>query len=163
MKKTNVILAVVIAIFIICAIIILTVAFINNREKDTVPVNVDFDTLSLNIEESTDLDNSNLQPVTIEDLQTDFGIDASWVVKVIGKRPYVNINSSMYVIVEATDGNVQNVLSAFENYGNDYDKIWKDYLAEEYELVQNREIGSKGNYVYFIVDTYSKEIIDLIK
>lgn len=163
MKKTNVILAVVIAVFVVCAVIILAVAFINNKEEDTVPVNVDFETLSLNIEESTDLDNSNLQPITIEDLQAEFEIDPSWIVKVIGKRPYVNINSSMYVIVEATDGNIQNIISAFEKYGEKYDEIWKDYLAEEYELVQNRAIGSKGNYVYFIVDTYSKDIIDLIK
>ena len=36
-------------------------------------------------------------------------------------------------------------------------------VMEEYEIVKNRQIGSKGNYVYFIVSDYSKDIIDLIK
>ena len=52
---------------------------------------------------------------------------------------------------------------AFEEYGVAYENIWKDYLAEEYELVKNRKIGNKGNYVYFIIDTYAQDIIDLIK
>ena len=69
----------------------------------------------------------------------------------------------MYVIVEATDGNVGNVLSAFEKYGEKYDEMWKDYLTEEYELVKNRKIGQKGNYVYFVVSNYAKNIVDLIK
>ena len=69
----------------------------------------------------------------------------------------------MYVIVEVTDGNTNNVINAFKEYGNKYDEMWKDYLAEEYEIVKNRQIGSKGNYVYFIVSDYSKDIIDLIK
>ena len=69
----------------------------------------------------------------------------------------------MYVIVKATDSNVDNVLNAFQEYGKSYDELWKDYLSEEYELVKNRSIGAKGNYVYFIVSDYSEEIVNLIK
>lgn len=163
MKKTNVILGIVIAIFVICAATILVIAVINNTEKETVPVDVDFTTLSSNIEEITNMDSSKMQQITTEELQSDFNINPEWVTQVIGVKPYVNISASMYVIVEATDGNVDNVISAFESYGDSYDEMWKDYLAEEYELVENRQIGSKGNYVYFIVSDYAKNIIDLIK
>lgn len=163
MKKTNIILGIVIAIFIICAVTILVTAIINNTEKETVPVNVDFTALSSNIEEITNMDNTKMQQISIEELQSEFNISPEWIKQVIGVKPYVNVSSSMYVIVEVTDGNTNNVINAFKEYGNKYDEMWKDYLAEEYEIVKNRQIGSKGNYVYFIVSDYSKDIIDLIK
>ena len=163
MKKTNVILTAVLAVFVISAVIILTVAVASNKEKEVVPVDLDLRLLSTNIEEATDLDSANLQPITLEDLIGNFKIDNSWVKNFIGKIPSVNISASTYVIIEATDGNVENIKNAFEEYGVEYESLWKDYLADEYELVQNRKIGSKGNYVYFIVDTYAQDIIDLIK
>lgn len=163
MKKTNIILGIVIAIFVICAIFILANAVINNKPDDTVPVNVDFTALSSEIEESTNFDSSKMKQVTMEDLQSEFLINNEWVKQVIGQRPYVNVTSSMYVIVEVTEGNVDNVVSAFEKFGESYDEMWKNYLAEEYELVKNRKIGAKGNYVYFIVSDYASDIVDLIK
>ncbi len=163
MKKTNIILGIVIAIFVICAIFILVNAVINNKPDDTVPVNVDFTALSSEIEESTNFDSSKMKQVTMEDLQDEFLINNEWVKQVIGQRPYVNVTSSMYVIVEVTEGNVDNVVSAFEKFGESYDEMWKNYLTEEYELVKNRKIGAKGNYVYFIVSDYASDIVDLIK
>ena len=163
MKKTNIILGIVIAIFVICAIFILANAVINNKPDDTVPVNVDFAALSSEIEESTNFDSSKMKQVTMEDLQDEFLINNEWVKQVIGQRPYVNVTSSMYVIVEVTEGNVDNVVSAFEKFGESYDEMWKNYLTEEYELVKNRKIGAKGNYVYFIVSDYASDIVDLIK
>ncbi len=163
MKKTNIILGIVIAIFVICAIFILANAVINNKPDDTVPVNVDFTALSSEIEESTNFDSSKMKQVTMEDLQDEFLINNEWVKQVIGQRPYVNVTSSMYVIVEVTEGNVDNVVSAFEKFGESYDEMWKNYLTEEYELVKNRKIGAKGNYVYFIVSDYASDIVDLIK
>ncbi len=163
MKKTNIILGIVIAIFVICAIFILANAVINNKPDDTVPVNVDFTALSSEIEESTNFDSSKMKQVTMEDLQNEFLINNEWVKQVIGQRPYVNVTSSMYVIVEVTEGNVDNVVSAFEKFGESYDEMWKNYLTEEYELVKNRKIGAKGNYVYFIVSDYASDIVDLIK
>ena len=163
MKKTNIIIAVIIAIFVVCATVILTIAPMNNKEKETVPVNVDFEALSANIDETTSFDSTKLQQLTIEDLESEFSISPDWVKQVIGEKPYVNITASMYVIVEATEGNVDNVLNAFEKFGKNYDEVWKDYLTEEYELVKNRQIGAKGNYVYFVVCDYPKNIVDLIK
>ena len=138
MKKTNIILGIVIAIFIICAVTILVTAIINNTEKETVPVNVDFTALSSNIEEITNMDNTKMQQISIEELQSEFNISPEWIKQVIGVKPYVNVSSSMYVIVEVTDGNTNNVINAFKEYGNKYDEMWKDYLAEEYEIVKNR-------------------------
>lgn len=163
MKKTNVILGVVIALFIVIAATILIVAIVSNIPKDTIPDNVDLEALSNSIEEVTNMDNTKMQEITEEELVNDFKIDSSWYEEFIGEKPYLNISASMYVIVKATDGNVENIENAFKEYGNSYDELWNNYLAEEYELVKNRTIGAKGNYVYFVVSDYSKEIVDLIK
>lgn len=163
MKKTNVILAIVISVFIISAIAILVIAIGNNKDEEKIPVNVDFTALSSEIEESTSFDRTKLEKITAEDLVADFGIEQAWVKQVIGEKPYVNVTASMYVIIEVTEGNVENVKNALVTYGNNYDEMWKDYLTEEYELVKNRQIGSKGNYVYLVICDYPQNIVDLIK
>ncbi len=163
MKKTNVVLAIVLAIFIISAVVIMVMAIINNKKDDTVPVNIDFTALSSNIEESTDFDTARMESISLTYLESEAGINPEWVSNYIGLKPYVNVSSNMYVIIEATEGNVENVVKALQNYGESYDEMWKDYLTEEYELVKNRQIGSKGNYAYFIVSDYAKDIVDLIK
>ena len=163
MKKTNVILGIVIAAFIIIAAVILLVAGLSNRESQKAPENVDFVALSNSIEEVTNLDPTKMEEITKEDLVNDFKLDESWIEEYIGEKQYLNISSSMYVIVKTTEENVDNVVNAFKEYGLSYDDMWKDYLTEEYELVKNRQIGSKGNYVYFVVSDYAKEIVDLIK
>lgn len=163
MKKTNIILGVVVACFVIVAATILIVAIVSNIPKETIPENVDLQALSDSIEEVTNMDSTKMQQITQEELINEFKLDESWIEEFIGEKPFLNISSSMYVIVKVKDGNVDNVLNAFKEYGNSYDDLWKDYLAEEYELVKNRSIGAKGNYVYFIVSDYSSEIVDLIK
>ena len=163
MKKTNVILGIVIAAFIIIAAVILLVAGLSNRENKKAPENVDFVALSNSIEEVTNLDPTKMEEITKEDLVNDFKLDESWIEDYIGEKQYLNISASMYVIVKTTEGNAENVVNAFKEYGVSYDEMWKDYLAEEYELVKNRSIGAKGNYAYFIVSDYANEIVDLIK
>ena len=163
MKKTNIILAIIIAVFVLSAAIILIIAVNNNKERETIPTDIDFETLSFNIEETTDFGDSKMENIILDDLVQDYGIYAEWVEEVIGKKPYVNVASKTYIIIKATEGNIQNVISALEDYGNNYENIWKRYLPEEYELVKARKIGSKGNYVYFIVDDYAEDIINLIK
>jgi len=109
MKKTNVILGIVIAIFVICAATILVVAIMQNKVEEKIPVNVNFETLSSNIEEVTNLDNTKMQNISKEQLQEEFNINPEWIKQVIGVKPYVNINSSMYVIVETTEENLTDV------------------------------------------------------
>ena len=163
MKKSNVVLGIVIAIFVIVAVTILIVAIKNNKEKETIPENVDFAALSESIEELTNVESDKMKQITREDLESEFNLDQTWVEEYIGQEPYVNISSGMYLIIKATDGNVENVENALKEYGKKYDEMWKDYLAEEYDLVKNRVIGAKGDYVYFIVSDYAKDIVDLIK
>ena len=116
--------------------------------------------LSNSIEEVTNLDSTKMQQITAEDLSNDFKLDPSWIEEYIGEKPFLNITSSMYVIVKVTDSNVENVLNAFEEYGKSYDELWKDYLAEEYELVKNRSIGAKGKANPQIVNKLLLEIIN---
>ena len=79
MKKTNVILGIVIAAFIIIAAVILLVAGLSNRENKKAPENVDFVALSNSIEEVTNLDPTKMEEITKDDLVNDFKLDESWI------------------------------------------------------------------------------------
>ena len=69
----------------------------------------------------------------------------------------------MYVVIQTDLDNIQDVKLALESYGREYDEEWKSYLIDQYELVKNREIGIRGNYVYMIVSENPEKVIDLIK
>ena len=103
------------------------------------------------------------QTIDKEILNTLFNISESEVEEVVGKMPLMNVHSSMYVIVKATDGNVKNVKQKIEDYGNKYSEQWERYLPDQYEYVKNRKIGTVGNYVYMIIGENSEEVEKLFK
>ena len=90
-------------------------------------------------------------------------IDKSKIKNIIGREPIVHTKSSMYMIIETDSDSIQDVKLALESYGSEYDEEWKSYLPDQYELVKNREIGIRGNYVYMIVSENPEKILELIK
>ena len=70
---------------------------------------------------------------------------------------------SMYLIVKAKDEKLEDVKQKVEAYGISYEEQWARYLPEQYELVQNRKIGTIGNYVYMIVAENAEDLVTLIK
>lgn len=80
-----------------------------------------------------------------------------------GKFPMMNVYASMYLIVKAKDGQVEAVKQDLENFGQVYNDQWERYLPAQYELVQNRKIGTYGNYAYIIIAENAEELESLIK
>ena len=80
-----------------------------------------------------------------------------------GKFPMMNVQASMYLIVKAKDGQVEAVKQDLENFGQVYDDQWSRYLPAQYELVQNRKIGTYGDYAYIIIAQNAEELESLIK
>ena len=75
----------------------------------------------------------------------------------------MNVHASMFVIIKATDGKVEEVLQKVETYATNYEAQWERYLPEQFELVKNREVGKTGNYVYMIVAENASELVKNIK
>ena len=101
--------------------------------------------------------------VTVEDLGTIMGINTENVEKVAGKIPMMNVQASMYLLVQAKDGPVDTVKWELHNYLAQYEEQWSTYLPAQYALVQNRKVGTVGNTIYVIIaenaDTLEQEIL----
>lgn len=146
MKKNVLIVLVVILIF---AVIGVGAYFIlkNTEDAKTLDINTAGQTLS----NSSPFNELATMDITIDLLGTQYGINTENVENVVGKMPMMNVQASMYVLIQAKDGKVDTVKSELDNYAKQYEEQWSTYLPEQYELVQNRKTGVVGNTVYMII------------
>lgn len=165
MKKRNIIL-IIISIVLVIIIGIALVVFLNynngtsNKNEN---ISISLDELDKKIEQSNEFEFSKMNAITDDEASAKFLIDKSKIKNIIGREPIVHTKSGMYVVIETDLDNIQDVKLALESYGSEYEEQWKTYLPDQYELVKNREIGVKGNYVYMIVSESPEKILELIK
>ena len=162
-KKTSIILVVSIIVLVIAGVCILVILSRNKNESKNVPVNISLEELDKKIEESGEYDLSKMQVINKEYAVSTFLLDVSKIQDIIGKSPIINTKSSMYVIIKTDENNLQEVKMALEIYAVEYENQWSTYIPDQYELVKNREIGIKGNYVYMIISEKPEEIVNMIK
>ncbi|MDO4283498.1 MAG: DUF4358 domain-containing protein [Clostridia bacterium] len=161
MKKNNIILAIVLIAFVICVALVLY--FRLNPKEEEEAINIDLNSLAENINSNTEFGEMTMQNVDKVSLKETFDIEEEKVEEVIGKIPFINVHSSMYIIVKANAGETEYIRGKLEEYGLNYEAQWEKYLPEQYELVKKRKIGVKGDYVYFIVSDSADEIVEMIK
>ncbi len=165
MKKRNIIL-VVISIILVIIIGIALVVFLNynnstsNKDEN---ISISLDELDKKIEQTNEFEFLKMNAITDDEASAKFLIDKSKIKNIIGREPIVHTKSGMYVVIQTDLDNIQDVKLALESYGSEYEEQWKTYLPDQYELVKNREIGVKGNYVYMIVSESPEKILELIK
>lgn len=150
-----------IAIIVILVIALIAVGayFIFFNEEKT----LDVDTANQTLASSAPFNELASMDVTVEELGTIMGINTENVEKVAGKIPMMNVQASMYLLVQAKDGAVDTVKSELDNYLAQYEEQWSTYLPAQYALVQNRKVGIVGNTIYVIIaenaDTLEQEIL----
>ena len=165
MKKRNIIL-IIISIVLVIIIGITLVIFLNynnsisNKDEN---ISISLDELDKKIEQTNEFEFLKMNAITDDEASAKFLIDKSKIKNIIGREPIVHTKSGMYVVIQTDLDNIQDVKLALESYGSEYEEQWKTYLPDQYELVKNREIGVKGNYVYMIVSESPEKIIELIK
>lgn len=165
MKKRNIIL-IIISILLVIIIGIALVVFLNynnstsNKDEN---ISISLDELDKKIEQTNEFEFLKMNAITDDEASAKFLIDKTKIKNIIGREPIVHTKSGMYVIIETDLDNIQDVKLALESYGSEYEEQWKTYLPDQYELVKNREIGVKGNYVYMIVSESPEKILELIK
>lgn len=165
MKKRNIIL-VVISIILVIIIGIALVVFLNynnstsNKDEN---ISISLDELDKKIKQTNEFEFLKMNAITDDEASAKFLIDKSKIKNIIGREPIVHTKSGMYVVIQTDLDNIQDVKLALESYGSEYEEQWKTYLPDQYELVKNREIGVKGDYVYMIVSESPEKILELIK
>jgi uncharacterized protein YpmB len=165
MKKRNIIL-IIISIILVIIIGIALVVFLNynnstsNKDEN---ISISLDELDKKIEQTNEFEFLKMNAITDDEASAKFLIDKSKIKNIIGREPIVHTKSGMYVVIQTDLDNIQDVKLALESYGSEYEEQWKTYLPDQYELVKNRKIGVKGNYVYMIVSESPEKILELIK
>lgn len=165
MKKRNIIL-IIISIILVIIIGIALVVFLNynnstsNKDEN---ISISLDELDKKIEQTNEFEFLKMNAITDDEASAKFLIDKSKIKNIIGREPIVHTKSGMYVVIQTDLDNIQDVKLALESYGSEYEEQWKTYLPDQYELVKNREVGVKGNYVYMIVSESPEKILELIK
>ena len=156
--KKNTLIAIIVIIFIVvlgvCAYIFLS----NKGEVKT----IDIDAAGQTLANSSPFNEMSTIDITTEQLSSSYGINIENVDKVVGKMPMMNVQASMYILIQAKDGTVDTVKAELDKYAQQYEEQWSMYLPEQYELVQNRKMGTVGNTIYMIVaenaETLEQEI-----
>ncbi len=165
MKKRNIIV-IIISIILVIIIGIALVIFLNynnstsNKDEN---ISISLDELDKKIEQTNEFEFLKMNAITDDEASAKFLIDKSKIKNIIGREPIVHTKSGMYVVIQTDLDNIQDVKLALESYGSEYEEQWKTYLPDQYELVKNRKIGVKGNYVYMIVSESPEKILELIK
>lgn len=157
MKKKILIILVVILIVVVLGAGIYFI--LNNRSKNK---SLDVELAGQTLANNTPFNEMATMDITIEELNTIYGINTENVEQVVGKMPMMNVQASMYVLIQAKDGTVDTVREELDEYAKQYEEQWSMYLPEQYELVQNRKVGTIGNTVYMIIsenaETLEQEI-----
>ena len=157
MKKKILIILVVILIVVVLGAGIYFI--LNNRSKNK---SLDVELAGQTLANNTPFNEMATMDITIEELNTIYGINTENVEQVVGKMPMMNVQASMYILIQAKDGTVDTVRAELDEYAKQYEEQWSMYLPEQYELVQNRKVGTIGNTVYMIIsenaETLEQEI-----
>ncbi len=153
---------VLITIIVILVVAVLCVGgyMLLNKTEET--KSLDINAASQILSSATPFNEMATMDITTEELSSLYGINTENVEQVIGKMPMMNVQASMYVLIQAKDGAVDTVKAELDQYATKYEEQWSTYLPEQYELVKNRKTGVVGNTVYMIIaenaETLEQEI-----
>lgn len=160
-EKNNKVIYWVVGIIVIIAIII--AAYFLFFKDMLMSKNIDLNSVSASITSTGGFDQMATLDITKEIANTTFNIPTEYIEEIYGKMPMINVQASLYAIIKTTDDKVDEVRQKLEEYGDNYQKQWETYLPEQLDLVKNRIISTKGNYVYIIIAENATELEKLIK
>ena len=157
--KKNILISII--VILVIAILILGAYFIFSNKKEEEKT-LDIDAIGQTFSNTNPFNEMSTIDITIEQLDSVYGINTENVEKVVGKMPMMNVQASMYILIQAKEGTVDTVKAELDNYAKQCEEQWSTYLPEQYELVQNRKMGTVGNTVYMIIaenaETLEQEI-----
>lgn len=157
-NKIPLIIGIIISIAIIIVAIVYLVIGKSNAEQK-----LNIDDVNKKISAETPFNEMSTQDITKKHLDNYFQINSENVEKVVGKIPMMNVHASMYIIIEAKEGKLEEVKNQLDAYALRYEEQWESYLPGQYDLVVNRKTGTVGNNVYLIISENSEELEKIIK
>jgi len=108
------------------------------------------------------VDISELIEQTEDDLTTLYNIDANDVEESIIYIAPTNLQADELTIIKVKDGaNVSEIKDRIAQRVEQQANSFKDYLPEEYDLIEKHVLKSKGNYILLAISKKADEIEDI--
>ncbi len=91
-----------------------------------------------------------LMDIPADILEGTYGIQAAWVEDFAAGMPMMMTNVDTYIVVKATEGNTENVLTALQNY---YNYLVNDSFQypKDVEKVRAAKVFAEGDLVFFLM------------
>ena len=83
-------------------------------------------------------------------LETVFGIDPAWVEESVAQGPMMNTHVDTFIAIKATEGNVENVKKALEDY-RQMNIESNMFYPMNLPKLETAEVYQTGNYVFYIM------------
>ena len=71
----------------------------------------------------------------------------------------INVKAEEVFVAKVKDGKMDAVKEGIEKRQADLDAQWKQYLPDQYELVEKAQTVVNGNYVLFVVSEHADDIV----
>lgn len=163
-KIIGMIVAVVLLIAVVITLVALNLSnWAKDANQDTEKVEINLESLNEEFSKMTPFDEMATMDIDSTVLTDLYQIEEELVADFIGKMPMMNVHASMYLVIEATEGNVDAVKEKVDSYAEAYEATWERYLPEQYELVKDRKSGVQGNFVYLFVSENAEDMEALMK
>ena len=93
----------------------------------------------------------SMMELDAETMTSLYGIDADLLEGFVAKMPMMNVHATEYFVAQVKDGNMDAVKAGIEKRLGDLEVQWEHYLADQYELVQNAQVVTSGNYILLCI------------
>lgn len=93
----------------------------------------------------------SMMELDAETMTSLYGIDADLLEGFVAKMPMMNVHATEYFAAQVKDGNMDAVKAGIEKRLGDLEVQWEHYLADQYELVQNAQVVTSGNYILLCI------------
>lgn len=91
-----------------------------------------------------------LMDIPADILEATYGIQSAWVEEFAAAMPMMMTNVDTYIVVKATEGNVENVVKALQDYHNYLVNDSFQY-PKDIEKVRAAKVFAEGDFVFFIM------------
>lgn len=104
-----------------------------------------------------------LMDLTDSELDDYYGIKSGWVEDFCSYVSLMNVSSSEVLIIRAKSGKTDEIEQAITERQAALDAKWRDYLPEQYALVQNYRFEKNGEWLIFAVAKDAGTIVEIFK
>lgn len=147
-------------IFIAVLIMILFTLTVTGCSQDSAPANPKLSEISQQIKQTADM--SNMQEADSSKLEKFYDIDAENLEDFILYTPASNIKTNEIALFRVKEAaNIEEVQDKIQKRIDKQSTNFKDYLPEEYFLVEKHVLTTNGNYILLAISTDAEEIDDV--